>query len=79
MLRVSVPLTPEELAGMAALRYAVGASHEAVTAWLEESVAGFRDVLCEVVDGHGAKMWMLRPSQLVFTTHVGQPGDDEKA
>lgn len=77
VLRVSVPLTPEELAGMAALRYADGASHENVTAWLEESTAGFRNVLCEVVDEHGTKMWMLRPVTWAHAT--GGPTVEQSA
>lgn len=75
-VRVSMPVTPYELAQMTALRYSDGASHEAVTAWLEEATTGqFRGVLCEVESDYGAKMWTTRPLQIALTVSLGEPRD----
>lgn len=75
-IHVAMPVTPYELAQMAALRYSDGASHEDVTAWLEESTAGrFREVLweieCKTAESSLFKRWMLAPKTITMTLSLG--------
>jgi len=73
---LTVAVTPEQLAGMVALRYSDGASHEDVTAWLEEATAGrFREVLweieCHTAESSVFKRWMLAPKMITMTLELG--------
>lgn len=75
-VRVSMSVSAEHLAAMAALRYSDGASHEDVTAWLEEATAGrFRDVLweieCHTAESSVFKRWMLAPKMITMTLELG--------
>lgn len=74
-VHVSMSVSPERLAGMAALRYSDGASHEDVTAWLEKATAGkFREHLSEIVSDKGQKRWAYLPPHLVMTFTYGPEG-----